>query len=370
MAIIYTYPTKSTPNVNDLILISDSQDENKTKQISIASLPGVSSLGVTSITSANAAITVTDPTSTAILTSVAYSGDTNIGHVPTGSGNSATVYLDGTGNWSTPPTVTYTLTAPNANTLRLSDGSTNNDVSLTAGTGVTLSQPSANSISFTNNDRGSSQNIYKNFAATTGGTAVASSNNDTLTLAQGAGITTTRSGNTITIATTSSSTTGGGQTPVDYAIATGTDVLQAANNPTEYFYIFTCHVDFTLSKMYWYQNATNPSLNVIWGIYQGDLSSATLLGKGTTTAPSVGINNVTITAEQGQNLNLAKGTTYVIAYKKQGAQGNVACKTNAFSNSTLAISSTSAVETLPDTIPGIGVTYSATEFRPCVSLVP
>jgi hypothetical protein len=36
------------------------------------------------------------------LTSIAYSGGTNIGHVPTGSGNSATVYLDGTGNWSTP----------------------------------------------------------------------------------------------------------------------------------------------------------------------------------------------------------------------------------------------------------------------------
>ena len=106
MAIIYTYPTKATPNANDLILISDSQDSNKTKQVTIASLPGGSGSGVSSVTSANAAITVADATTTPVLTSVAYSGGTNIGHVPTGSGSSASVYLDGTGNWSTPASTT------------------------------------------------------------------------------------------------------------------------------------------------------------------------------------------------------------------------------------------------------------------------
>ena len=39
MAIIYTYPTKATPAGNDLILISDSADSNKTKQIKVSSLP-------------------------------------------------------------------------------------------------------------------------------------------------------------------------------------------------------------------------------------------------------------------------------------------------------------------------------------------
>ncbi len=38
MAIIYTYPTKATPNTNDLILISDSEDSNKTKQITISGI--------------------------------------------------------------------------------------------------------------------------------------------------------------------------------------------------------------------------------------------------------------------------------------------------------------------------------------------
>lgn len=102
MPIIYTYPTKTTPNDDDLLLISDSQDGNSTKKIKISSLPGGSGAGVSSITSANAAITVTNPTSTAVMTSVAYSGGANIGHVPTGSGGSATLYLDGSGNWSTP----------------------------------------------------------------------------------------------------------------------------------------------------------------------------------------------------------------------------------------------------------------------------
>jgi len=50
MAIIYTYPEKTTPNDNDLILISDSQDSNKTKQIKVSSLPGGSSSGVSSVT--------------------------------------------------------------------------------------------------------------------------------------------------------------------------------------------------------------------------------------------------------------------------------------------------------------------------------
>lgn len=49
MAIIYTYPVKATPVDNDLILISDSADSNKTKQVTVASIKGLTS-GVTSVT--------------------------------------------------------------------------------------------------------------------------------------------------------------------------------------------------------------------------------------------------------------------------------------------------------------------------------
>jgi len=81
-------------------LISDSQDGNSTKKIKISSLPGGSGAGVSSITSANAAITVANPTSTAVMTSVAYSGGANIGHVPTGGDN--TTFLRGDGTWVVP----------------------------------------------------------------------------------------------------------------------------------------------------------------------------------------------------------------------------------------------------------------------------
>ena len=68
-----------------------------------------------------------------------------------------------------------------------------------AGTGIGVTY-SSGTATVTNSDRGSSQNIFKNFAATTGGTATANSNNDTLTIAAGTNVTTTRSGDTITIA--------------------------------------------------------------------------------------------------------------------------------------------------------------------------
>ena len=55
MAIIYTYPTKATPADADLILISDSESDdpvNQTKQVTVASIKGLTS-GVTSIIAGN-----------------------------------------------------------------------------------------------------------------------------------------------------------------------------------------------------------------------------------------------------------------------------------------------------------------------------
>ena len=64
---------------------------------------------------------------------------------------------------------------------------------------MTANQSGNSSATLTNTDRGSSQNIYKNFTASSGGTATANSNNDTLTIAAGTNVTTVRSGDTITI---------------------------------------------------------------------------------------------------------------------------------------------------------------------------
>jgi len=61
MSIIYSYPIKSTPANDDLILISDSGSNPKfqTKQIKVSSLPGGSASGVSSFNTLTGAVTIT-----------------------------------------------------------------------------------------------------------------------------------------------------------------------------------------------------------------------------------------------------------------------------------------------------------------------
>jgi hypothetical protein len=95
MAIIYTYPVKTNPVGDDLILISDSADSKKTKQVKVSALPSsgggsVSSVGF-SLSSLNAfTLTGDNP--------VTGSGTITLGT----TGGSAGQYLDYQGNWSTP----------------------------------------------------------------------------------------------------------------------------------------------------------------------------------------------------------------------------------------------------------------------------
>lgn len=81
----------------------------------------------------------------------------------------------------------------------MSDGGTF-QISGSSGVSVSLSGSGSSAIfTVTNTDKGSSQNIYKNFRADAGGTATANVNNDTLVIAGGTNIQTSRSGDTITI---------------------------------------------------------------------------------------------------------------------------------------------------------------------------
>lgn len=61
MAVIYSYPIKSTPDSDDLILISDGTD-NLTKQVRVSTLPGGSSAGVSSFNTLTGAVTITGGT--------------------------------------------------------------------------------------------------------------------------------------------------------------------------------------------------------------------------------------------------------------------------------------------------------------------
>ncbi len=89
-------------------------------------------------------------------------------------------------------------------------------VDLTAGTGITVSGgpiTTSGSITVTNNDRGSSQNIFKNIAVAGQSTIVADVNDDTLTVAAGSGVTITTNDTTDTI-TISATGSGGSVTSV------------------------------------------------------------------------------------------------------------------------------------------------------------
>lgn len=381
MAIIYTYPVKANPVDDDLVLISDSADKNNTKQVKISSMRGATVSGVadvnigTSSASTGAPLVSLPNSGNVIITSKAYNGSTNVGHVP--AGGSATTFLRGDGSWVIPTDTVYGVMSSNNNyaaglVLAGAADHENNflrkdgawaipvNTTYTGSSGITLT-----GTNFTNADRGSSQFIFKNIAVSGQDTVVADSNNDTLTLAAGNNITLTTSNTTDTVTIESSGGSAGGQTPVDYAVSTD---FEATGGNVQYFYMFTCHGNFTLNRMYWYQNVSSSQV-VTWAIYSGNLSNATLLGQGSATATQTRVNYVDITAEGGQNLNLVKGNTYLIGHQQGNQNGSIACLTSAVSNSGLAVTNAGSGG-FPATFPDSEITYTATGVRPCVSLVP
>ena len=98
MAIIYTYPTKNA-TASDKILISDSEDELKTKQAPVSSIKDAIDV-VDSIT-ATSPIIASSLTGNVNISSTPYSGGNNVGHVPIGGTNST--FLKGDGTWGLSP---------------------------------------------------------------------------------------------------------------------------------------------------------------------------------------------------------------------------------------------------------------------------
>ena len=127
MAVIFSYPIKSTPDNDDLILISDGTD-NLTKQVRVSTLPGGSTSGVASLNTLTQAVTITGGTNVTLNT----------------VGNNIEINSAGGGD-------TYTLQAEtksnNSVPLKL-DAATGTDstVNLTEGSNVTLTRNSANEI--------------------------------------------------------------------------------------------------------------------------------------------------------------------------------------------------------------------------------
>ena len=179
-------------------------------------------------------------------------------------------------------------------TLTISSTSSANNccITLNAGTGLsgggsfTLNQSTNSSVSFTNSDKGSDQNIFKNFCVSGEGTVTANNNDDTLTFIKGTdiNITTDPTNQTITISSTA---------------------------PT----VFNCQIQITGgdglggSATFDLNQSTNGSFNICntdKGSSQTFFQSIEVIGSCTVTADQ---NNDTLCLSAGSGITLASDNT-------------------------------------------------------------
>ena len=124
MAIIYTYPVKTNPVANDLILISDSADNNKTKQVKVSSLPSSGGGSVSSVGFSLSSLAAFDITGDNPVTG---SGTITLGT----TGGSTGQYLDYQGNWSTPGGSSSTMTSTTEGVAKIFSDTTQSTVANT-----------------------------------------------------------------------------------------------------------------------------------------------------------------------------------------------------------------------------------------------
>ena len=199
------------------ISLNNNAITNGAGYITSASIPGVGNGTVTfsagSGLSGGGSITMNQSNSETIT----FNGFTNNNQLSNGAGYIGIGSVAITSNGSTPSLGSGISALEVRNLIGAGTSSSAGVTSVATGAGLTGGTITSTGT-ITNTDRGSSQAIFKNFAASSGGTATANSNNDTLTIAAGSNVTTVRSGDTITINATNdgqgvtSVATGGGLT--------------------------------------------------------------------------------------------------------------------------------------------------------------
>ena len=156
----------------------------------------------------------------------------------------ATINADTTGNAATATNAGHATTADTAttangvaaNSVALGTDTTGNYVaSVSAGSGISVSGSGEGAaVTVTNDDKGSSQNIFKNVAVSGQSDIVADSNNDTLTVASGTGIsiTTNASTDTLTIGNSGVTSIAGTTDQISVSGSTGSVTLSLPNAVT------------------------------------------------------------------------------------------------------------------------------------------
>ena len=365
MAIIYTYPVKTNPVGDDLILISDSADKNNTKQVKVSTLPSsgggsVSSVGF-SLSGLNAFnVTGDNP--------VTGSGTITLGTI----GGSSGQYLDYQGNWSTPADVMGVGNGYAAGLVLAGNATHNNNflrkdgtwavptnTTYTGSSGISL-----NGTDFTNTDKGSSQFIFKNIAVSGQNTVVADSNDDTLTLAAGSNITLTTSNTNDTVTIASS----GGSAGWDVMNLAHGSVFSGNANEA-YYYQVVSPSTFTPTKVKVKANVAGGSSNFKIAIYRGlltNLNATSVLGQGQISPTASGIYEVTLTETSSNSLNLTAGDSIILGFFHTQGDKLLSNGATPFSDTSLAILVSGLIETFPSTLSGIS--GSATNLRPCCTI--
>jgi hypothetical protein len=183
-------------------------------------------------------------------------------------------------------------------------------LNVAAGTGISLTTTAlSDTLTITNSDLGSSQNIFKNIAVSSQTTIVADSNDDTLTLAAGTGISITTNATTDTVTITNTAVTS-----IDCFAAYTSQNLSLAVSGTEYYVEFD-NVSISDTSVFSHSTTTNPeNITVLAaGRYEVSFGFVALNGNNqiATVQGYISINNVAVPSFSFLQLNTTTVGQYV-----------------------------------------------------------
>ena len=119
---------------------------------------------------------------------------------------------------------------------------------------------------------------------------------------------------------------------------------------TQYYYQTVAEVTMTISKAkLWGYSGSD---TVLFGIYRGTFASLTLMGQGSVTA-GIGPNEITLTPEVGQTLDVTAGEDIVVGFYANGTSWRTIYDTG-ISDAVFALINTANITTMPATPSGTG----------------